>query len=245
VAHIDDLIQRRPEQVLLPLVARLRHGLSPSHHHPLRESRSAQNRNPKSQESHAKIPLSCKIHYSTSRRDRQYAGFGAKRRQTLTAQVTALHRSHRPVSHRSPEPTPINLPVDFAGPIKPAQKALRQVTPAHERGSSPEGVDQTWHCFPITGRTEKRLKAETQQHVRIHSDLALDGSGPSWHLGDIYLERRLKSQDPTPLSLTFVLFYLRSHLRNGSAGDGNGACRNMKMLPAIAAEPAMYTDRNG
>ena len=67
VAHIDDLIQRRPEQVLLPLVARLRHGLSPSHHHPLRESRSAQNRNPKSQESHAKIPLSCKIHYSTSR----------------------------------------------------------------------------------------------------------------------------------------------------------------------------------
>src|SRR6478672_7703691 len=67
VAHIDDLIQRRPEQVLLPLVARLRHRLSPSHHYPLRESRSDQNRNPKSQESRAKIPLSCKIHYSSSR----------------------------------------------------------------------------------------------------------------------------------------------------------------------------------
>ena len=51
VAHIDDLLQRRSEQVLLPLVARLRHRLSPSHHHALRESRCDQNRNPKSQES--------------------------------------------------------------------------------------------------------------------------------------------------------------------------------------------------
>src|SRR5579862_4073832 len=29
VIHVDDLIQRRPEQVLLPLVARLRHRFSP------------------------------------------------------------------------------------------------------------------------------------------------------------------------------------------------------------------------
>jgi hypothetical protein len=64
VAHVDDPIQYRQKQILLPLVAGFRHGFSPSSIRPLRESQSAQNRNPKSQETRPQTTLSGKIDYS-------------------------------------------------------------------------------------------------------------------------------------------------------------------------------------
>jgi len=64
--HVDDLIERRPQQVLLAIVSRSSH-LTPPRPPPVRkgiESRTAKNRNPKTQESELRCPLSCKIDYS-------------------------------------------------------------------------------------------------------------------------------------------------------------------------------------
>src|SRR6266403_6134153 len=67
VAQVDDLIQRRPEQVLLTLIAGLRHRLPPSNIPAPRESRTETNRNPKSQETRLQTLLSCKIDCSLDR----------------------------------------------------------------------------------------------------------------------------------------------------------------------------------
>ena len=63
MAQVDDLIERRPQQILLTIVPRLAIAV-PEPQHPAPENHElAQNRNPKSQESDDQIPLSCKIEY--------------------------------------------------------------------------------------------------------------------------------------------------------------------------------------
>jgi hypothetical protein len=63
MAEVDDLVQGRPEQVLLTLVARSAHRDSPQPIAAVSESRSAQKRNPKSQENDAQTRLSCESRY--------------------------------------------------------------------------------------------------------------------------------------------------------------------------------------
>ena len=93
VAHVDDLLQRRPEQVLLPLVARLRHRVPPSNLRSIRESRSDQNRNPKLQESRAQTRLSCKIDYSLERTCLSPAGLSEFFTGDYIAEIAADERS--------------------------------------------------------------------------------------------------------------------------------------------------------
>jgi hypothetical protein len=63
VAHVDDLLQRRPEQVQLPVIARLRHLDRPMPNGWGIESESARERNPKSPETESPTLLSCKTGY--------------------------------------------------------------------------------------------------------------------------------------------------------------------------------------
>jgi hypothetical protein len=64
MAHVDDLIEHRPQQVLLTVVSRSSHARPQTPFTAMRESRTAKNRNPKTQETEAQRPLSCKISYS-------------------------------------------------------------------------------------------------------------------------------------------------------------------------------------
>jgi hypothetical protein len=63
MTQVDDLLQRRPEQIPMTLVSRLAHRESPRLHRPPRESRSTRNRNPKSQEIGLRRAPSCKLDY--------------------------------------------------------------------------------------------------------------------------------------------------------------------------------------
>jgi len=63
VAEVDDLLQRRPQQILLPVVPRLRHRAPNADDIRPTESQIAENRNPKSPENRPQKPLSCKFYY--------------------------------------------------------------------------------------------------------------------------------------------------------------------------------------
>jgi hypothetical protein len=63
MAKVDDLLQRWTKQIVLTIVARLTHGFPPTANLPSKESRSAEIRNPKTQENRDPPRLSCKIEY--------------------------------------------------------------------------------------------------------------------------------------------------------------------------------------